>query len=63
MNVDFGLVEMSLGDAEWAATQTLHFVASVALEWWCVANATADHVVSSRQSHAILFEIDRMPPP
>jgi hypothetical protein len=31
--VAFGRVEVALGEAEWAATQTVHFAASVALEW------------------------------
>jgi len=31
--VVFGSIEAVLGEAEWAATQTVHFAASVALEW------------------------------
>jgi len=31
-NVTFGKLEVGLGEAEWAATQTVHFAASVALE-------------------------------
>jgi hypothetical protein len=29
----FGRIETALGEAEWAATQTVHLAASVALEW------------------------------
>src|ERR1700740_1555346 len=53
-------VEAALGEAEWAATQTVHFADSVALECWCAANAIADHNVSNTHRHAIRFEIDRM---
>jgi hypothetical protein len=48
------------GDAEWAATQTVHFAASLALEWWCAAKANADHRVSNKHSHAMRFEICRI---
>jgi hypothetical protein len=58
--IAFGRVEVTLGEAEWAATQTVHFAASVALEWLCAANATADKNISSKHSQAIGFEIDRM---
>jgi len=58
--VVFGSTEVVLGEAEWAATQTVHFAASAALEWWCATNATADNNVSNRHIKAIDFEIDRM---
>jgi hypothetical protein len=32
-NVAFTRVEVALGEAEWAAIQTVHFAASDALEW------------------------------
>ena len=51
---------MALGEAEWAATQTVHFAASVALECWCVINAIADQNVSNMHTNATLFEIDRI---
>ncbi len=50
---------MAIGEAEWAVTQTVHFNASVALEWWCETNINADPNVSSRHNPAIAFEIDR----
>jgi hypothetical protein len=53
-------VEWALGEAEWAATQTVHFADSVAFECWCAANAIADQNVSNRHTNAILFEIDRI---
>ena len=59
-NVWLGKTEAACGDAECAATQTVHFAASFALEWWCVTVATAEHKVSSRHSNAIRFENDRM---
>jgi hypothetical protein len=59
-NVAFGKLDVALGEAEWAAMQTLHFAASVALEWWCATKATADNNVSSRHINTIDFEIDRM---
>lgn len=52
-------VEMTWGEAEWAATQTLHFADSIALEWWCAAKASADQNVSTRHSNAMLFDVDR----
>jgi hypothetical protein len=48
--------EVACGEAECAATPTVHFAASFALEWWCVTIATAEHNVSSRHSNAIRFE-------
>jgi hypothetical protein len=60
MCVAFGSVETALGEAEWVAMQTVHLAASVALEWWCAAIATADQTVSSRHSNATFFEIERM---
>ena len=48
------------GAAEWAVTQTVHFAASLALEWWCATNATAENKVSSRHRNAICFENDRI---
>jgi hypothetical protein len=59
-NVASGSVEVVLGEAEWAATQTVHFAASVALEWLCATNSTADIKVNSRHIQAIDLEIDRM---
>jgi hypothetical protein len=59
-NVASGSVEVVLGEAEWAATQTVHFAASVALEWLWVTNSTADIKVNSRHTQAIDLEIDRM---
>ncbi len=53
-------VELVWGEAEWAATQTVHFADSVAFECWCAANAIADQNVSNKHRHAIRFEIDRM---
>jgi hypothetical protein len=58
----FGRTATALGEAECAATQTVHLAASVALEWWCAANATTDQTVSSRQNNATFFEIERMIP-
>jgi hypothetical protein len=55
-----GNTEAACGEAECAATQTVHFAASFALEWWCVTVATAVHKVSSRHSNAIRFENDRI---
>jgi hypothetical protein len=51
-------VETGLGEAECAVTQTVHFKASVAPEWWCATMAAAEQKVSSRHSNAIFFEID-----
>jgi hypothetical protein len=59
-NVNFGKLAVALGDAEWAATQTVHFVDSVAFECWCAANAIADQKISNTHRHATRFEIDRM---
>ena len=56
----FGNLEASTGEAEWAATQTVHFAASMELEWSCDARAYTEHNVSSRHSHAMRFDIDRM---
>jgi hypothetical protein len=58
MNVWLERVETALGEAEWAVTQTVHFNASVGLEWWCATRATAEKKVSSRHRSAIFFEID-----
>jgi hypothetical protein len=60
MNVAFSRVEVSLGEAEWAAIQTVHFAASVALEWLWAANATVDQKVTSRQKTATFLENDRI---
>src|ERR1700730_2545018 len=57
-SVVFGRAEVAVGEAEWAVTQTVHFNAPVALEWWCETNANADPNVSTRHSHATAFEID-----
>jgi hypothetical protein len=51
---------VAVGDAEWAVMQTVHFTASVLLEWWCATMATADQQISSRHRHAIRFENDRI---
>jgi hypothetical protein len=48
------------GVAECAAMQTWQEADSSAFEWWCMANANADHNVSNRESQAIRFEISRM---
>jgi hypothetical protein len=32
-NTALGRMETALGEAEWAATQTVHLAASLALEW------------------------------
>ena len=45
-NVVFASREVALGEAEWAATQTVHLAESVALVWWCAVKATADHRVN-----------------
>jgi hypothetical protein len=55
-----GKTAAAVGAAECAATQTVHFAASFALEWWCATNATAEQNVSSRHSSAIFFENDRI---
>ena len=55
-----GKTAAAFGEAECAATQTVHFAASLALEWWCATNATAEQSVSSRHSSAIRFENDRI---
>ena len=57
-NVRFGRVETAFGEDAWAVTQTVHFRASLGLEWWCVINAAAEKNVSSKHSNAIFFEID-----
>lgn len=59
-SVAFSRVEVALGEAEWAAMQTVHFAASVALEWLWATNATADQRVSSRQKNATFFENNRI---
>lgn len=59
-NVACAILHVTLGEADWAATQTVHFAASVALECWCVINAIADQNVSNTHTNAILFEIDRI---
>jgi hypothetical protein len=60
-NTGFGVGEVLVGDAECAAMQTWQAEDSSWFEWWCTANANADHKVNIRESHAIRFEIDRMP--
>jgi hypothetical protein len=55
-----GRTEVACGEAECAVAQTVHFAASLALEWWCATNATAEHKVSSRHSNATRFENDRI---
>ena len=51
---------MAFGKDECAAAQTVHFNASVALEWWCATNATADQNVSNTQKTAMCLTIDRI---
>jgi hypothetical protein len=55
-----GSFETATGDAEWAATQTVHVAESSKPEWLWVAKATSDSNVSAKQSHATRFDIDRM---
>jgi hypothetical protein len=50
----------ALGADECAATQTVHFNASVVLECWCETNTSADQNVSNTPKKAICFEIDRI---
>jgi hypothetical protein len=59
-NVTFGNVVVVLGEAEWAAMQTVHVAESAEAECWCAANAIADQKVSNKHKHAILFDIGRM---
>jgi hypothetical protein len=59
-NITFGKMIVALGEAEWAAIQTVHVADSVAFECWCAANAIADQKVSNMHRHAIRFDIDRM---
>ena len=51
---------MAFGKDECAAAQTVHFNASVALEWWCATNATADQNVTNTQKTAMCLTIDRI---
>ena len=51
---------VGLGEAEWAAMQTVHVAESAEAECWCAANAIADQKVSNKHKHAILFDIGRM---
>ena len=59
-NVLFGWAEVVFGEDECAAAQTVHFNASVTLEWWCATNATADQNVSKTQKTAMCLTIDRI---
>jgi hypothetical protein len=59
-NITFGKVVAVLGEAEWAAIQTVHVAESAEVECWCAANAIADQKVSNTHKHAIFFDIDRM---
>ena len=59
-NSTLGKVIVVLGEAEWAAIQTVHVAESVAFECWCAANAIADQKVSNTHRHAIRFDIDRI---
>lgn len=52
-------VDRVLGDAEWAATQTLHLADSTALACWCRTAAIADQNVSKSNKHAIRLDIER----
>jgi len=58
-NSTLGKVVMVLGEAEWAAIQTVHFADSLAFECRCAANSIADQNASSRQSSAIFFDAKR----
>jgi hypothetical protein len=58
--VRLGRTAVTCGEAEWAVTQIVHFAASLALEWWCATNATAENNVSSRHRNATRFENDRI---
>jgi hypothetical protein len=58
-NSTFGKVVWVLGEAEWAAIQTLHVADSVAFECWWAANAIADQNASNRHSKAMLLDIER----
>jgi hypothetical protein len=55
-----GSFETATGDAEWAATQTVHVAESSKLEWLWVANAISDHNVSAKHSHATRFGVGRI---
>ena len=55
-----GSFETATGDAEWAATQTVHVAGSSKLEWLWVAKAISDHNVSAKHSHATRFDAVRM---
>lgn len=55
-----GSVGTATGDAEWAATQTVHVAESSKLEWLWVAKAISDHNVSAKHSHATRFNVGRM---
>jgi len=59
-NVLFGRAEVGFGEEECAVAQTVHFNASVAVEWWCATNATADQNVSNTQKTAMGLTIDRI---
>ena len=59
-NARLGRTAETCGAAEWAVTQSVHFAASLAFEWWCATNATAENNVSKRHSNAIRFENDRI---
>jgi hypothetical protein len=48
------------GEVECATTQIVHWGSSPKLECWCAANTYADNSSSSRLSHAICFETDRI---
>jgi hypothetical protein len=58
--VAFDKLEATTGEAECAATQTVHFAASSELEWWCVVSAYADHRVSNKHSQEMRLEIPLM---
>jgi hypothetical protein len=59
-NALFGWTEVAFGEDECAAAQTVHFNASVVLEWWCATNATADQNVSNTKKTAMCLKIDRI---
>ena len=59
-NVIVGRLQGDFGEAECAATQTVHVAASLPSEWWCDTRAHADESVSTMQSADITFTSDRI---
>ena len=56
----FGRLEIGVGAAECATTQTVHFAASIGSEWSCAASAHADVTVSNKHRTPIALEEDRI---